>query len=299
MSKKKELLTQAELLVDRTVKGMVEFKGLSVVDTIHVFEGDMSRSPFRSDFFVIFLVKTGQAEVRINNVSYTLVVNDVILGPPNAIKQLVSISKDCTGYCITFKVDFLNQLGLPRHYPELINYFASKNKPYWKLSGPDAANLITFISDLFFRCKEVKNHPYGKEMLNHTFFRLMYELAALATRYSQPMNEHLSRKEHLVMQFATLVNSHFREQRSVQFYAGKLHITPKYLTETVKEVSGKNARDIIDDFVVLEAKLLLDMLSLSVGQVAEKLNFSDQSFFGKFFKRKAGISPKEYRTLPK
>jgi AraC-like DNA-binding protein len=92
--------------------------------------------------------------------------------------------------------------------------------------------------------------------------------------------------------------SNSESQRNVNTYAEQLSITPKYLTETVKEITGKTAGEIIDDFVLLEAKLLLDNPALSIAEIADELHFSDQSFFGKYFKRHAGVSPKEYRHSP-
>jgi YesN/AraC family two-component response regulator len=72
-------------------------------------------------------------------------------------------------------------------------------------------------------------------------------------------------------------------------------VTPKYLSQTVKEVSGKTAGEFIDEMVMMEAKVLLSDLSLSVAQVSEELFFSDQFFFSKFFKNHAGITPSAYR----
>lgn len=90
----------------------------------------------------------------------------------------------------------------------------------------------------------------------------------------------------------------FRSQRNVTAYADQLTLTSKYLTETVKEITRKTAGEIIDDFVILEAKLLLDNPALSISEIADELHFSDQSFFGKYFKRHTGFSPKEYRQFP-
>ena len=80
------------------------------------------------------------------------------------------------------------------------------------------------------------------------------------------------------------------------FYAGILHVTPKYLSKTVKEITGKTCGEMIDEMVVIEAKALLNDTSLTIGQVADELHFSDQFFFSKYFKKQTGISPFGYRT---
>jgi AraC-like DNA-binding protein len=87
-----------------------------------------------------------------------------------------------------------------------------------------------------------------------------------------------------------------KEQRSVKYYADQLAITPKYLTEVVNEVTGKSAGELIDEKVVQEVKFLLNNSHYTIGQIADALHFSDQSFLRKFFKRISGVSPSEYRN---
>lgn len=110
------------------------------------------------------------------------------------------------------------------------------------------------------------------------------------------INPAISRKENLVRDFTELVQKHFVDDRKVKNYANKLNITPKYLSETVREISGKTAGDIIDLYVIQEAVLLLNNSKLSISEISDRLNFSNQSFFGKFFKRHTGLSPKKQRN---
>ena len=108
-------------------------------------------------------------------------------------------------------------------------------------------------------------------------------------------NEQFTRKELLTIQFYALAKKHFREQRELKFYADALFITPKHLTETVMEVSKRTAGETIDALLVQAAKIQLRTTSKSIAEISDMLNFSDQSSFGKFFKRMAGLSPKAYR----
>lgn len=152
------------------------------------------------------------------------------------------------------------------------------------------------MENLFERCELAPTHLYGKEQLYHAFAIFLYEVAAQSAKYAQPTISKLTRKEDLVVRFADLVSKNIREHRKVQFYASLLNVTAKYLTETVKEVSGKNAGEIIDDFVILECKLLLENPTFSIAQVSSLMNFADPSFFSKYFKRLTGLSPKEFKT---
>ncbi|WP_288736647.1 helix-turn-helix domain-containing protein, partial [uncultured Parabacteroides sp.] len=95
--------------------------------------------------------------------------------------------------------------------------------------------------------------------------------------------------------FMQTVLENYKQERSVAFYADKLCVTAKYLSLISKEVSGQPAGNWIDEYVILEAKTLLKSSQMSIQEIADSLNFANQSFFGKYFKHHTGISPKEYR----
>ena len=96
-------------------------------------------------------------------------------------------------------------------------------------------------------------------------------------------------------QFLKLMFKHSREEHSVSFYAGKMCITPQYLSAVLKELTGKTTNNWIDHSLILDAKILLKTPNMTVQQVSDMLNFSNQSTFGKFFKKHTGQSPAEFR----
>ena len=104
-----------------------------------------------------------------------------------------------------------------------------------------------------------------------------------------------SRKQELNLLFQNLVFRYYKEHRNVQFYADTLCVSSKHLTETIKEVTGRTSGEWIEEAVILEAKVLLRDQRISVAQVAEDINFPDQSSFGKYFKKHTGLSPSDYR----
>ena len=92
-----------------------------------------------------------------------------------------------------------------------------------------------------------------------------------------------------------LVRQYSKQERNVRFYARRLNITPKYLSTVSKDVSGKTAARWIDEAVILEAKSLLRYSGMSIQEIAYHLNFSTQSFFGKYFKQHTGYSPSRFK----
>ena len=96
--------------------------------------------------------------------------------------------------------------------------------------------------------------------------------------------------------FVSLVAEHYREAHDVTFYADKLCITPRYLSQVTDNTVAKSPKQIIADYLMSEAKSYLDTTRLTIQEIAEKLGFSSQALFCKFFKNQMHTSPTEYRS---
>ena len=92
-----------------------------------------------------------------------------------------------------------------------------------------------------------------------------------------------------------MLERHFRHERRVSWYAEQLCITPKYLSEVVKQVSKRTPNEWIESYVVLEIRVLLKNSTKNIKEITEELCFPNQSFLGKYFKEHVGVSPSEYR----
>lgn len=104
-----------------------------------------------------------------------------------------------------------------------------------------------------------------------------------------------TRKEDLYGKFMDLVFANCNKHRDVTFYADKLCITQRYLAEITNAVSGVSPKEDIDYAIIHEIKLMLGFTNMSVQEIAFKMNFPDQSYLGRFFRRHTGMSPIQYR----
>ena len=135
---------------------------------------------------------------------------------------------------------------------------------------------------------------YRHEIIRTLFTTAFYIITEINQR-EQPGEMKQGRCEVLFDEFMSLLQQYNKRERNVSFYAKQLNITPKYLSSVVKEVSGKTAARWIDESVILEAKALLKYSGMSIQEIAYHLNFSTQSFFGKYFKQHTGTSPSRYK----
>lgn len=139
-----------------------------------------------------------------------------------------------------------------------------------------------------------KNNPYGSQALLFSILRFIFRTGYRC--YEPYRDEIVSRQGRMSDQFIQLVQQNFRKERFLEFYADKLNVTAKHLSRTVKKQTGFTAVEWIERYVVLEAKVLLKSSNLNIQQISDELNFPSQSFFGKYFKKLTGQSPKEFRN---
>jgi AraC-like DNA-binding protein len=194
-----------------------------------------------------------------------------------------------------FSRDFIADAHLSEKHITAFDFFSSQSKPHFFLSDKEAKlmeNLLLLLKEKGLADEE---HPFKNEIIYHAFNLFVYEMAAIAKKHRPNENVKLTRKEDMMISFIKLLALHFKEERGVQFYAEALFVTPKHLSKTLKEITNKTCSELIDEMVITEAKILLEDLGQSVASVAEQLNFSDQFFFSKFFKRHTGINPSQYK----
>ena len=177
------------------------------------------------------------------------------------------------------------------------------NSTYCLANAKFLAERELILYDLFDILKSLKKKinlpettPHFKDVVRHSFISVLYEILIVYSKYRVFIPVKLNRQEELTTNFLNLLSENFKSEKQVQHYAKQLFVTSRHLSQVVKTVTGKTAGEIIDEMVINEAKVLLSSHLMNVSQVADELRFSDQSFFGKFFKKYTGISPSVYKS---
>lgn len=255
-------------------------------------------APMRLDALLLVLTLKGKVELSLDYVPYTLGPNSFITIMPTHTIQLNRISKDFKGKLIMASREFLDDCnpgpGGNRSH-SIANYMEIRKNPCTEFEMEEVVKLDNCIEIIREKMKQ-RTHFFQKELIQNSLIGFFLELANIFMGKKDGLvKPTLSRKEELFEQFLQLLFEHCKEQHVVTFYAEKLFITPQYLSLILKELTGKSANKWIDDALIVEAKILLKAPQATVQQVADILHFSDQSTFGKFFKKHMGISPMEYR----
>jgi AraC-like DNA-binding protein len=209
----------------------------------------------------------------------------------NQTLQQEYLSDDYQGYAIVMSPQFTNKLRHEIHHQTDIPFHFDDNRSI-PLTGEELKIFVSYYNSIKM-IAGLNNYPYQIETLWHITMAFFY----ISNYYNNflPEKTTTSPQDILVNKFMKLVKENFKHERQMSFYADKLSLTPKYLSLKIREVTGKSATDWIDDYVILEAKALLKSTNMTVQQISDELNFSSQSFFGRYFKRNVGMSPKEYK----
>lgn len=244
--------------------------------------------PFKIDEYGCCICLEGEARGSIDLMPCTLKSSCMVVNVPGQLLEQCDMSCNFKGVGIVMSRDFIKGLGLPYNFwlERMLREY-----PVQDLQPFQFEAVLSYCS-MVHRLLE-KERLYQLETLRHLTCAFFYGIGSYL--YQLSADRHGSHEEILMQKFLFEVREHHRRQRKVLFYAERLHISPGHLFSVVKRVSGKSPGEWIDDFVTEEARALLKGTNLTVQQISNELGFPSQSFFGKFFKRVTGLSPKEYR----
>ncbi|MBR6339699.1 MAG: AraC family transcriptional regulator [Alloprevotella sp.] len=246
-------------------------------------------------FMLICFCQAGSASLRLHGRPFSLQAGDMLICFGDQILEDCKISADFKAQAAIISQDLSAEsfVGLQDLWPYMLYLF---NHPVITLSNDEQQWLIESFTLLRSRMRNTKHH-YRREVLL-SLLRLCYFDVCNFLADRVPANDRVSSRNHLTFDsFINLLQQNYREHREVGWYAGQLNLTPKYLSEVVKQVSGRNASGWINAFVVNELKGLLRSSSLSIKEISRRMNFANQSFLGKYFKSATGLSPAAYRKV--
>lgn len=243
--------------------------------------------PYRSYFYVIGLMHKGNDKIQIGINDYDLDDKTLSVVGPGIIRYWKKNDWAAINHTIFFKAQFFEP---PFYNNFLIDYLFFK---------PGATHALKLIDEDYKKLVEIVRlmqlHVGDKRVLQGLLFSYLECIKQIYSVVSSGIGNS-TRNQKISNQFSQLLHHHYQNEKDVKFYADKLNFTPKNLSDILKKETGNSAKQIIEEFVTLEAKSLLKQTSMSVKEIVYWLGYEDPSYFSKFFKSKVGITPLEYRN---
>lgn len=251
-------------------------------------------TPIKFSSNVSIFVKKGTCKVDINLISHTIIAPCVVNIRTSQILQMNYVSDDFDASFIVMSRRFCDNLFLLlqdcRYYPLAVRQQVV-DLPISLL--PRYEKLYSHIGDIF----NDHSNPFSYQAMTMAIASFFYETAYECFLPTDDEGIGYPKSNNrITAKFIGLVQKNFKSERFLEFYADKLEISPKHLSRTMKSVTGFSAVEWIERYVILEAKVLLKSTNMNIQQISDELNFPSQSFFGKYFKKNVGMSPREFRN---
>lgn len=252
------------------------------------------RPPFkRSFYFFALLFNSGRIQVNYGDQTVQDPDSYLVLHSPNLVYSfahnnglegyIIYFKQECFSF---FKPDFHQQF--PLFDPLHTNLFMFDHATFEQLAPHFEAVFSAYEASAKSQHMEARLKLLG----------LLYHLEEFSLEKKKEIRL-ATTQQILLRKFTQLIDNHYIDKRTVQEYADMLSVTANYLSQSVKQVSGKNALAFIADRLASEAKSLIRYTDFEIAEIAYQLNFSDPANFGKFFKKQAGLSPSEFRKRHK
>ena len=239
------------------------------------------------------LCTAGEGSFVFNERCYHIVKNDLVVMPhPNRAKNLATAPGMQVEW---FAADnkFLQSL-LPSNNYSIGGSISLNYNPVIPLSEEHAARILDDFHRLHDRM-ENRQHMFYREMMGSLCQTMMYDIFESHSQ-RDITSEHSDRTGYIVKSLTELLSTGVSStERSVNYYAESLNVSPKYLSATIKRLTGHSVTSFIDRATVPILKSFLEDERLSLTQIAERMNFASLSYFSRYCTKHLGMSPSDYR----
>lgn len=247
--------------------------------------------PFKKDFyFISFVTNAGSTAIQYDSNNESKLDSFLVFQSPGHIYSWHR-DKHVKGYLIYFKKECFSffRPDFEKEFP----FFNVLHTNFFRINSAVFKKYEPLFKEVF---AAYHNHATSNDRIAALrCLEMLYHLKDF-THASQQWNQGFSTPQQILLQkFQQLINNYYIEKRTVEEYADLMSITPKHLSHSIKQTSGKNALAFINERILAEAKTLIQNTDQDIAEIAYQLNFTDPANFGKFFKKHSGVTPLEFR----
>ena len=272
-------------------------EGKSIDNDLILFEDitkvPLPNSPSRMKALFLALCTSGHAQYTVDTKMHEVSAGDVIIISEEQVVADYKLSDNCKGIALIMSYNFFQNIVSGIHELSPLFLFA-RTHPVFHLDDNQTKALENDIEHIKEKIADV-GHRFRRELVVTMLKALIIDMSNIIYQFQQVGDEMQTRAEVIFRDFIQTVEKNYRTERRVSWYAQQLCITSKYLSETVRTVSRRTPSDWIDSYVTRELRVMLRNSTMSIKQIADELNFANQSFMGKYFKEHVGMSPSQFR----
>lgn len=265
---------------------------LQKMETIYEQAKGQTDAAHRHDYYSLLLIEKARGIHLIDYNAFEFGDLEVYFVSPGQVHQ-VALTEKPKGSVITFSKSFLVANNISDSFISNINLFKDFGySPPLKIDEKIFQRLSNIINEMQ-SCLMVDLN-YGNRAVG-ALLQLFLIYCNNTTKLDQTQISEENKGVCILRDFKHLIEDNFKNWHKVKDYAAEIHISPKHLSQTVKNITGKVAKEHIQERLILEAKRLLLHTDLSIKEIAFEIGFEEPLHFSGFFKKKTGISPSKFR----
>jgi AraC family 4-hydroxyphenylacetate 3-monooxygenase operon regulatory protein len=274
------------------------FYGVSCNKPYYISSGNpivaFPKKSFRIDFYAFCICVEGYIELEIDTHQYNITQHGFLVSAPSTIIKFKTTSKNFRMRLLFFDKAFLVKNFANAYIIDKLHLFREGT---YTITAANATETIPLFSLLdYLQQKLLVKGKFIEEIVRAIIFNLLLEIAEIVSLKDANQEERGQERKELFLKFDELVKQNIQLHKDVKFYADTLHVSDKYLIQLVKKAAGKPPHQVIDEALLKEAYVMLGNPAFNITQIADELQFSSVSAFGRFFKKHASVSPSQYRS---
>lgn len=250
------------------------------------------QAPLRVHNYHLIVLSSGEMKVDMNFRIFNMHSRSTLHISSGESIRMISSSKDINGFHLVFSPEFQTEIRTTRKSP--INISLKKEYPYQEFTEDEYDLVITSVRRLI-RYFEDSTHHYRPIVIKNEVHSLLLNISDKRRKQHGQITDNANHQETIRERFKNLVDGYCDQQHSVSWYARAMFISPDYLSKIIRMYDGRSARAWINASIIEKAEFMMKQPDLSLKEISDRLNFPDQSSFGRFFKSNTGQSPKEFR----
>ncbi|MGZ4033490.1 MAG: AraC family transcriptional regulator [Bacteroidia bacterium] len=263
---------------------------------IKTFSEHKKEHPFimkahRHDFFMVMLFTKGRGKHTIDFTTYDVMPGSVFFMSPGEMHSW-HLNDDCEGFVLMFNISFFIMTVQNRNINELPFFSVDNKMHYNKLKKDQVKNFVSLLKTM---------HSESKTEMNNQAGILRAYLEILLLKFSDIFSPHkrnkLNNSANIISKLEALIELNYKNHSPVSYYAERLAISAIQLNTLTNNYLNRSVNDLVHERLLMEAKRLLIYTHLTINEIRNELNFNDNSYFTKFFKKAAGQTPEQFRKL--
>ena len=237
----------------------------------------------------VIILTRGYVTPIVNLTQHRFEAGQLIFLSQNSIVEPHGFSDDIQGFGLSL-TDEIARLVFPNDLPKLMDgHVRDCNFSLSEEEMKQVEALHTLLYNI------IHSEQKAAQVILNLTAAFLWQADYLWNRHENESRGSLSREQRVFTDFVQLVSRYATQEHNIDFYAQHLFLSPRYMSTLVKQVSGKAAKQWIDDAIITRIKVELRHTNKSAAEIADEMNFPNPSFFCKYFKRMTGMTTQFFR----